>query len=84
MGWLSTTPTKKGHLSAIRPPFRKVKLGNWHLSRGRRQTMKVLKLVLILAVLAGLSGCIFVPWGGRGGEDHDRGGGNGEHHEEHR
>jgi hypothetical protein len=47
--------------------------------------MKFLKLVLILAVLAGLSGCIFVPWGGRGGEDHDRGGGNGEHHdEEHR
>ena len=43
----------------------------------RRQAVKVLKIVLILAVLAGLSGCILVPWDGDG--DHEHGGG--EHHE---
>jgi hypothetical protein len=44
--------------------------------------MKVINFVLIIAVLAGLSGCILVPWGGRDDEDHGRDGG--EHHEEHR
>jgi len=36
-----------------------------------------------MAVLAGLSGCILVPWGGEGHGDHDRDGGE-HHHEDHR
>jgi len=46
----------------------------------RRQTVKVLKIMLILVVLAGLSGCILVPWDWDG----DHGHGGGEHHEGHR
>jgi len=46
--------------------------------------MKVLKLVLMIAALAALSGCILVPWDWD--DDHGRGGGgeHGEHHEGHR
>ena len=43
--------------------------------------MKAIRIVLLLLAVAGLSGCILVPWGD---DDHDRGRGGGEHHEEHR